>query len=199
MLKTVQLYGGAVSTVVPDGFLDVSLLREVPDTQEVYVNSRTAAEVAQCTDGLGEDESILVDLLQRVDADSDEEALRVHVGEIAELNGSRGQWRLLQREVLEMEQQDQHQHHAQAAIVVEQVPLRGSGRSGAETVVSCIGLIRLEDVATDVVISINVTLQGTIEDGDGDDEAVPPRVAAAFTILKQIISNFKVHDKSLFA
>jgi len=38
--KEVELYGGAITTVVPPGFIDASTLREVRDTQEVYVNSR---------------------------------------------------------------------------------------------------------------------------------------------------------------
>ena len=43
MFNVTPLYGGAVTTVLPAGFLDASLFRSVPDTQEVYVNGRRPA------------------------------------------------------------------------------------------------------------------------------------------------------------
>lgn len=77
------LFGGALTASLPPSFTDVSTLRQVPDNQEVFVQST----------GLS---SISVDLLARVappehDVHSDEDALAVHVDDL--LEGSAGERR----------------------------------------------------------------------------------------------------------
>lgn len=74
MTTPVSLYGGAIRTVIPEGFKDVSLFRQVPDSQEVFVSDQE-----------GIDDSIVFDIMERVDC-SDEEAIAIHLEEIARLN-----------------------------------------------------------------------------------------------------------------
>ncbi|QLQ82682.1 hypothetical protein HG537_0H04450 [Torulaspora globosa] len=176
------LYGGAITTYLPEGFLDASLLREVPDTQEVYVNSR--GEHERYDDGLGKNESVVVDLLERVDADDDVEALRVHVMEIASFDrGSDVKFTRL----------EQLAENQQACVVVERVNKWGKQELN-ETVVLCVGLIRLADVATDVVITVHVPWSNESFDG----HELPAPIEAAYKLLLTMVTEFKVVDKSLF-
>lgn len=177
-----ELYGGAITTYVPDGFLDASLLREVPDTQEVYVNSRGDGE--RYDDGLGKNESVVVDLLERVDAQDDVEALREHVMEIATFDRSQD---------VRFARLEQLAENQQACVVVESVNKWGK-RELNETVVLCVGLIRLADVATDVVITVHVPWR----DESFAGQELPAPIAAAYGLLLRMMNEFRVVDKSLF-
>lgn len=84
-LKPAELFGGAITTVVPESFVDASNFREVPDNQEVFVSmSDEDADV-----------SIIVDILERVEPEgavSEEEedmkAMEVHFADVlAERSG----------------------------------------------------------------------------------------------------------------
>lgn len=201
-VTNVQLYGGAITTVIPQGFLDASMLREVPDTQEVYVNSRSETE--NFTDGLGSNESVIVDLLQRVEEEDDKRALDFHLKEIADLNGST-EWELLKYD--NKFDQLATPAVAQTCIVLETAYKWGKV-SEKEIVISCIGLLRLKDVETDVLITVNIPLDAakypeetleTLTQSVKDVSLLPQRIAAGYNVLLEIVKNFDIKDKSLFA
>lgn len=169
-MEPVELYGGALRSVLPTGFIDASLLRPVPDTQEVYVNARQEGENHR--DGLGLNESITVDLLERIEASSDEAALRDHVAEIFDLN-----------HCTKCQIESIHRTNSSAYVcIAHDVKL-----------VVCVGLIRLAQYDTDVVITINVPGQEVKTGGE-----VPKEVEAAAKVLETILDRFEVVDGSLF-
>ncbi|KAF8520205.1 Mog1p/PsbP-like protein [Hysterangium stoloniferum] len=73
-----ELFGGAIVMNVPKFFLDASDLRQVPDTQEVFLDPNSNF-------------SLIVDILQRVDADEDERAVKLHFDCLAEDNSAHSQ------------------------------------------------------------------------------------------------------------
>ncbi|KAL3230415.1 Nuclear import protein MOG1 [Nakaseomyces bracarensis] len=180
-----ELYGGAITTYIPDGFLDASMLREVPDTQEVFVNSRQDAEAAQAEDGLGTNESVIVDLLQRVEAKDDDSALQVHLEDITALNGGDG------FEILRKEKQSD----GSITCVLAESAYKWGKKELKETLVICLALKRLVDVETDVVMSINVPLVAS----ELQDNKLPDRVEASYKILLEMTKQFRIVDNSLFA
>lgn len=205
----IELYGGAITTVIPQGFMDVSMLREVPDTQEVYVNSRDPngrnGDDSTISDGLGFNESVIVDLLQRVEESDDKKALDFHLKEIADLNGST-QWEILQYD-------DQFPSLlvdscvAQTCVTLETAYKWGKANE-KQTVISCVGLLRLVDVETDVLITVNVPLDtqrypeetwDRLSQCIQDKSLLPDRISVAYNLLKEIVKNFNIKDKSLFA
>ncbi|CAL9732525.1 nuclear import protein Mog1p [Monosporozyma unispora] len=201
-LTTVQLYGGAIATVIPQGFLDASMLREVPDTQEVYVNSRSKSD--DFNDGLGFNESVIIDLLQRVEEEDDKKALDFHLKEIADLNGST-EWELLKYD--NKFDQLATPSAAQTCIFLETAYKWGKV-SEKEIVISCIGLIRLKDVETDVLITVNIPLDSTkysdetlnrLTESIKDSTKLPQRISTGYNILLEIVKKFNIKDKSLFA
>lgn len=65
------LYGGALACLFPSTFTDASELRQVPDNQEVYLNSHGYT-------------SLVVEILERVEKGSDREALEWHLKDITD-------------------------------------------------------------------------------------------------------------------
>lgn len=188
MLKKLDLYGGAISTVLPEGFLDASLLREVPDTQEIFVNSRETGEKFE--DGLGLNESIVVDLLERVSEINDYGALKVHLEEITDLNAGRN---------MSMVEHETLANGSQCCVATESIDKWGK-QEKKETVVLCVGLIRLAEFSTDVVIMINVPVEPAMH-AELDQLAknrLPERATTAYELLKSMVREFKVVDGSLF-
>lgn len=185
--NAVELYGGAITTVVPAGFLDASSLREVPDTQEVYVNSRRDADKFE--DGLATNESIIVDLLETVDKADLREAWKFHVDDLTELNGT-SQWETLQEDTVQ-------QGTKLTGLVVE-VANKWGKQDLAQTVVVGVALIRLPQFDTDAVISINVPLTEE-EASQARNNEVPARCRAVYRLLQEMVDRFVVVDASLFA
>ncbi|GLD96994.1 hypothetical protein PINS_up005677 [Pythium insidiosum] len=69
-----ELFGGALSCAIPDGFADVSSFRQVPDNQEVFANATT-------------DQCIIIELLQYEADVRDEDSAQFFFNEIATSNG----------------------------------------------------------------------------------------------------------------
>jgi hypothetical protein len=76
----VELFGGAIESSIPLGFKDASLFREIPDNQEVFVGDEELV-----------DYSIVFDIMEMVNSNTEEEAAQVHLEEITVLNGVAGQ------------------------------------------------------------------------------------------------------------
>ncbi|ORY15830.1 hypothetical protein BCR34DRAFT_558141 [Clohesyomyces aquaticus] len=72
--KPTELYGGAIAVDLPAGFGDASNIRQIPDHQEVYL------------DGNGYS-SIVFDILERIEKQSDEEALQYHFADLIDGTG----------------------------------------------------------------------------------------------------------------
>lgn len=76
-LKNIPIFGGAMRISIPDGFIDASELRQIPDNQEVFVS--TASSTSQ-------DDSIIIELVERLVQESDQLAVLSHLDEILEIN-----------------------------------------------------------------------------------------------------------------
>ncbi|CAF0728910.1 unnamed protein product [Adineta steineri] len=67
------LFGGAIQAFLPDGLIDASSIRLVPNNQEVFMHAQS-------------DQSIIVEILERVNEVSDENAIKYHFDALAEAN-----------------------------------------------------------------------------------------------------------------
>ncbi|KAF8212461.1 hypothetical protein K438DRAFT_2010684 [Mycena galopus ATCC 62051] len=72
---TRQLFGGAITAVAPIALVDASDLRQIPDTQEVFLYPDSSV-------------SIIVEVLQRVDPSDDDSAVRFHFDSLAHDNSA---------------------------------------------------------------------------------------------------------------
>ncbi|KAG7911472.1 hypothetical protein KL906_000793 [Ogataea polymorpha] len=167
-----QLYGGAITTQIPAGLIDASILRQIPDTQEVFV----AGPDTQ----LGPEDAIIFDLLESVDV-ADNAAAEYHFQELAKLNGAED------AKILEVANV-QCPNFAQdpAYVLVGSQEAKKWGRDQTQLVV-LLGLIRLQKVQTDLLITYNLP---------GSDFG--PRIPAAKQVIQHVLESLRVQDWSLF-
>ncbi|KAK9458495.1 uncharacterized protein V1516DRAFT_644064 [Lipomyces oligophaga] len=83
-LESRQLFGGAVEAPIPADYVYASTLRQIPDTQEVFVSYNSS---------LKEDDSVIIEILERLESnaelegtDPDVSAAVDHFNELASLN-----------------------------------------------------------------------------------------------------------------
>lgn len=214
--QSTDLYGGAIKVQLPSGFVDASQFREVPDTQEVYVNDSY-------------DDSIVFDLMERIDAASDTDALKEHLDEISQLNGADLDSQLIQlySETHSLVQPGIKPRASPAYITVAIEPAKKWGRTttlvqdGTEDrklqepiLVLILVLIRLKSVDTDVLVSYNTPItrekdlksiqEAFAQAGDAGTFSVattselPPRVQEGVMSVKRVIDTLEVEDWTLF-
>ena len=120
----VELYGGAVITNLPVGIVDVSDMRQVPDNQEVFIIEEGDKDI-----------SIIFDLLEQVDAQDINTALKMHIDDMLETN----QFTMI--EEIDLKFLDTKIHTCYV---------------NSNNSIHLISLIRLSKVETDIVISMHV-------------------------------------------
>lgn len=137
-----ELYGGAVTTVLPAGIVDVSDMRQVPDNQEVFI----------IEDG-DKDVSIIFDLLEQVDVQDINAALRMHIDDMLETS----QFTMIEEIDLKVLNTKIHTCYV-----------------NSKSSIHLVSLIRLNKVETDIVISMHV--------GESDIEAVMDKYYGIFKV-----------------
>lgn len=210
----VELYGGAIKSSIPTGFVDVSNFRQVPDTQEVFV-----------CDTEGYDDSVVFDIMERVEGD-DVEAVKEHLNELSILNSVDQNYITLQLSPVDMikkqklDNSTELQPPCYLSIAVE--PSKKWGREEAAKddptgfvkplVVLVMAVIRLENVTSDILLTYNIpiTTQQEISDLEtlvknqdalSNDDDIPPvgkRINNARQQVLQGLQTFTVEDWSLF-
>lgn len=209
----IELYGGAITSTIPTGFVDVSNFRQVPDTQEVFV-----------CDSEGYDDSVVFDIMERVEGD-DVEAVKEHLNELSILNSVGQDYIALQLTTVDMKSQKldnstELQPPCYLSVAVE--PSKKWGREEAAKddptgsvkplVVLVMAVIRLENVTSDILVTYNIpirTLQEIkdleilVKDKDAlsNDDDTPPvgkRINSARQQVVQSLQAFTVEDWSLF-
>lgn len=138
MSKTQDLYGGAMSTVIPSNFVDASTFRQVPDTQEVFVSTKDT------------NDSIIIDLLESVPEKDLPDILKAHMEEITRLNDG--------IETVIDEVKALNCELGPSGIMLFQQEVKKFGKSDElENVYVFMAVVRLSKVNTDVVVCYNTT------------------------------------------
>lgn len=203
--ERVDLYGGAITSKIPSGLIDASQLRQIPDTQEVFLNP--TENTTDYTE-LNKDDSIIVDLMEGIDGD-DTEAIREHFSEISALNDSTNNWKLISIDDVV------NKLESKAYIATGLEPALKWGRDESKgldykpTLVVVLGIIRLKKVDTDVLITQNVLISDKdeltdlqkLESGkpaEYDENKAAKRISLAQRVVREAISNLNVEDWNLF-
>lgn len=131
-----SLYGGAITAALPSDAIDVSEFRQVPDTQEVFLLEKPN----------GLDQSLIFDLLERVDAQSLPEVIAVHLDDILEGPPSF----LVPIESMKHPNLECETH----TFLVKPAPSKQE--TDSTKLFMFVVLVRIEKVATDLVITMNV-------------------------------------------
>ncbi|KAH0724810.1 hypothetical protein KY284_000675 [Solanum tuberosum] len=189
-----SLFGGAVSTTFPIRFQDVSNVRQVPDHQEVFVDPER-------------DESLIIELLDLKMDVADSGSATWFIQDLANEQEAEGTTITEQSVVFEAPELCYRNMPAVITTAVGQMAV-AKGRQGREAqnlVKVYLANIRLKEVGTDVLITayeplvINPLSESATAVGAG--MAVPAAQSGVLPmaeVFKLAVSNFKVHNWSLF-
>ncbi|EMG50360.1 MOG1 Nuclear import protein MOG1 [Candida maltosa Xu316] len=177
-----ELYGGAITIEkLPSTFIDVSHIRQVPDTQEVFINQTTEASGSF-------DQSLIIDLLEKVDPLGYEEAMQLHLLDIVPDH--------VHNQPLEVVESDSIDRYF--SYVAFKPEYKKVEPGSPKQIITLLCLIRLDKVDTDVVIQYIIPLHeaGKI-DFNGYSE-LDEKVKDAYSLFKEIGTSFTVQDWNLF-
>ncbi|KAG8720014.1 hypothetical protein FRC08_001373 [Ceratobasidium sp. 394] len=176
LTKTYRLFGGAIDIDLPADLLDASDLRQVPDTQEVFL----------ATDS---DVSVVIEILERVEPDEPAQAAKFHFDSLAHDN-----------EAVSPEVEAINTPVVQSSPPVLSI-LRGTqrvpkfNRTSPDTVKILLAVYRVLDKGHDLVLTFNIPTQ-TEKAGSAVSEAGLKKWEEAFEVA---VSSFKIVDYGLFA
>lgn len=174
------LYGGAIDVTLPDDAVDALKVREVPDTQEVFVFSHPELVLW--------DRSLIFDLLELVDGDSYDAIIAHHIADITDENPTN---RYLEDVVTDIDVNGT-KVPCKLSLIEFTNRRRDATEEGApKYIVTLIGLIRLENVTTDFLVTLNVP----VADANSGDKVV---VDPAYALFKQVVGSLKVQRWDLF-
>ncbi|EME39846.1 hypothetical protein DOTSEDRAFT_74672 [Dothistroma septosporum NZE10] len=183
--KRVDLFGGAIVAEIPSTFQDVSTIRQVPDNQEVYLDSEGFT-------------SITFDILERVERESDVEALKFHLADVVDEDA--GQTRLYSSGTAVLASMP-----GTPVLTLLATSPPGEKRRGRANEPEFVGilmaLIRLEAQKTDVVVTVNVPhLPGSYEKAGlrVEEGRYGPLLEAAQVVKDKVLGSFEVRDWGLF-
>lgn len=156
-----KLFGGAIEASIPDRFVDVSDFRPVPDHQEIFSDE-------------GAEQSVIIEIVE-YSTTADESAARFYLNDLADVNGAleRSDWEDAPAPRPAMEYPV---FCAQGTMLVEK------GRGNRHWVRILLGVIRLPDKDTDILVSLNT----------------PTSTAEHYDLFLSILASFDIVDWSLF-
>lgn len=174
------LYGGAITVALPDDAVDALKVREVPDTQEVFVFSHPELVLW--------DRSLIFDLLELVDGDDYDAIIGHHIADITDENPTN---RYLEDVTTDIDVNGD-KVKCKLSLIEFSNRRRDATEAGAPPyIVTLIGLIRLTNVATDFLVTLNVPVANSQA---GDSVVIDP----VYALFKQVVGSLKVERWDLF-
>ncbi|KAF2743702.1 Mog1p/PsbP-like protein [Sporormia fimetaria CBS 119925] len=179
--KSTELYGGAIVVDLPTGFGDVSTIRQIPDHQEVYVDSNGYSNV-------------VFEILEHVDKPSDADALQYHFQDL--VDGTNDSTNVLSQETAKLGKMDNQPAQILSFLQTPQNP--NPRRKEPEFVSIHLLLVRLPGHGTDILVTVNVPhYPGEYEKAAQNEPTELMKDGAA--IAKQILDSFEVKNWGLFS
>ena len=176
---TYELFGGAITVELPQGLTDASDLRQVPDTQEVFLAQDS-------------DVSIVFEILERVAPDEPTEVAKFHFDSLAHDNDA-------VTSTVEIVNTPAQQPQSSSPVVLS--VLQGTqevpkfNRTHPDTVKILLAVYRVVDKGIDLVMTFNVPVQ-TEKAGSAVDEQGAQRWLGAY---EAAVPSLKIVDFGLFA
>lgn len=198
--KMLQLYGGAATVDIQSSshyqIVDVSHFRQIPDTQEVFIlesvsPSSGSGESETSPWSLNGDISIIFDILELVPG-AYESAIVTHIEDLVE--SGKPQNCVVHNPL-------PGATHAQTtSFIVHVNDRRDAKQSSALFILTFISLVRLQNVESDILVTMNVPLDREYSNADvseclrGDGNAI----ATAYSVFKTLCLSFKIVNWDLF-
>ncbi|CAN9091601.1 unnamed protein product [Alternaria sp. RS040] len=177
------LYGGAITLDLPSNFADASQIRQIPDHQEVYLDSNGYS-------------SIVVEILEYVEKSNDEEALQYHFGDLVEDTGD--QTTIISQDRAAMKSLPNNSVLTLTFIQTPPTPNPHPNRKTPEFTYIHLILLRLKEQGTDIMISINIPHypgEFTPAEQQGDET---PLMKDSKAVRERVLESFQVEEWGLF-
>ncbi|KAK0210557.1 hypothetical protein DFS33DRAFT_301213 [Desarmillaria ectypa] len=172
-----ELFGGAITAITPGNLIDASDIRQVPDTQEVFIYPDSSV-------------SIIVEILRRVDPPDFRDAAKFHFDSLAHDNSA------LQSNVesVTVIPNDRGDGTPSAIVLSGYQAVRKFNQATPDQVLILMAVYRIEEKGIDLVVTFNVPLQ--FNDGGGVREAGRD---IARTQFDTFVRSLTIVDFGLFA
>ena len=201
---TTELYGGAITiSKLPNSFIDISQIRQVPDTQEVFINQLSSHNDSHDVSG-SFDHSFIIDLLERVDPIDYQEAIHLHLPDIVPPHvHNQPIEQIKQQQQQEEDNEDDDDGIIRYFSFVQFKPQykKSDPNESPKQIITLICLIRLEKVDTDVLLQYIIPLKSENENVNVNFEGstkVDKIVKESYDLFKKIALSFTVKDWNLF-
>ncbi|KAI8967012.1 hypothetical protein BDF20DRAFT_917963 [Mycotypha africana] len=188
-MNNAALFGGAIVAPVPKTFVDASQFRQIPDNQEVFVDMNTQ-------------QSLIFELLEEVDAHKNE-IPKFHFQQLAEDNEATDAT-VISIEKLQPESVSSTISSERTEIYIlqgEQKIAKFNEEGACNTVEIFLAVVRLTQVATDFVISINAPVSlapGSSEQKSINQSNSVTNIATVKQEIKAIVEGLQIKDWGLF-
>lgn len=179
------LFGGALSAVFPRGTVDVSDLREIPDNQEVFASAHS-------------DQSVIVELVEYQGQVADHDAARYHFEDIAAGNSALEPGSSEVSSVVALQKPDLLLSECSSAWMLTGTQRVSKFNEDARNTVTLhLGLFRLPQFSTDVLVSFNDPQN--ISAGSSSASATGPH-EQRWTVqdFHQLLRTLTLHNPGLF-
>lgn len=172
-----ELFGGAITAITPRNLIDASDIRQVPDTQEVFLYPDSSI-------------SIIVEILQRVDPPDFHDAAKFHFDSLAHDNNA------LQSNVesVDVIPNDRGDRTPSAIVLSGHQVVRKFNQATPDQVLVLMALYRVEEKGIDLVVTFNVPLHSN----DGGEVGESGRDIAR-TQFDTLVRSLTIVDFGLFA
>ncbi|KAH9053873.1 Mog1p/PsbP-like protein [Lactarius vividus] len=171
-----ELFGGAIIANYPEGYIDASRLRQVPDTQEVYLSPVT-------------DESIILETLIRVPVNDPSDAAKFHFNSTAHDNDALSS----SIEDVQTIPNDRGDLTPSVILLHGRQGVRKFNRTSVDDVRISLALYRVEEKGVDLVLTLNLPMNG---EGGIRTEAEYTEAKSDFC---SIATSLRIVDFGLFA
>ncbi|KAG4084598.1 ran guanine nucleotide release factor [Neocallimastix lanati (nom. inval.)] len=180
-----ELFGGAMTASMPEAFKDASIIREVPDNQEVYVDINT-------------DQSIIVELLEQAEASNDECGL-YHFKQLAEDNNADNYEIIKNDNIAPQDIPNIKIDSVKKIVLGKQIISKFNEKDAdAKNVVNIyLAVIRVPSIETDILISYNCPVYIGSK-SSSRTQSVEGQENISDEIFNQLIKSFNVVDWDLF-
>ncbi len=203
-LETRELFGGALEISLPAQFVDISNFREVPDNQEIFADSART------------DRSFIIELLEHQSDVKDEDIAKYLFHDLCELNGvstSETESPILNIKTtsddvngaLELECKnsnfvDHFPGRCKQLLLGQQRVAKYRDASEVANVVNFyIGVVRLPDVGTDLMLTFNdPVVINELSSSSGSSEAVGADTERSMATFLRVFASLQIKDYGIF-
>lgn len=188
-------FGGAIVGALPVTYEDISNFRQVPDNQEVLLDQASGTA------------TIIIELLEMTDVADNVEALLEHFDNLATDNESQrtiilSPARPMNGDLVPLLEQG----HARLAVIGQQlVKKHRSENAEAIDILIVMVLLRLRNVATDMLITLSVPVSAVPQDGLDCDLLLPAGAneeldgqLPGLVAMRGLLATLQIRDWSLF-